>query len=49
MVAAIPRSSKPEHTRENAEARDLHLTEEDVAALDTAFPPPAGPQPLEML
>jgi diketogulonate reductase-like aldo/keto reductase len=49
MVAAIPRSSKPEHTLENAEARDLHLTEEDVAALDTAFPPPAGPQPLEML
>jgi len=49
MVAAIPRSSKPEHTRENAEARGLHLAEEDVAALDTAFPPPAGPQPLEML
>jgi diketogulonate reductase-like aldo/keto reductase len=49
MVAAIPRSSNPEHTRENAEARDLHLTEEDVAALNTAFPPPAGPQPLEML
>ncbi|GHJ53117.1 hypothetical protein Nm8I071_24240 [Nonomuraea sp. TT08I-71] len=48
-VAAIPRSSNPEHTRENAEARDLHLSEEDVAALDTAFPPPAGPQPLEML
>ncbi|MEV4625033.1 aldo/keto reductase [Micromonospora sp. NPDC049523] len=49
MVAAIPRSSKPEHTRENADARNLHLTEEDVAALDTAFPPPVGPQPLEML
>jgi diketogulonate reductase-like aldo/keto reductase len=49
MVAAIPRSSEPDHTRENAEARDLHLTAEDVAALDTAFPPPAGPQPLEML
>ncbi len=48
-VAAIPRSSKSDHTRENAEARDLHLSEEDVAALDTAFPPPAGPQPLEML
>lgn len=48
-VGAIPRSSKPEHTRENAEARDLQLSEEDVAALDTAFPPPAGPQPLEML
>ncbi|WP_433534454.1 aldo/keto reductase [Micromonospora sp. CA-249363] len=48
-VAAIPRSSNSEHTRENAEARDLHLTEEDVAALDTAFPPPTSPQPLEML
>ncbi|MCO1593616.1 aldo/keto reductase [Micromonospora sp. RHAY321] len=48
-VAAIPRSSRPEHTRENAEARDLQLTEEDVAELDTAFPPPSGPQPLEML
>lgn len=49
MVAAIPRSSNPEHTRENAQARDLHLTEDDIAALDRAFPPPAGPQPLEML
>ncbi|MBF9135007.1 aldo/keto reductase [Plantactinospora sp. S1510] len=49
MVAAIPRSSKPEHTRENADARNLHLTDEDVAALDTAFPRPVSPQPLEML
>ncbi|MEV7327340.1 aldo/keto reductase [Micromonospora sp. NPDC093244] len=48
-VAAIPRSSRSEHVRENAEARDLRLTEEDMTALDTAFPPPAGPQPLEML
>ncbi|MEU8112867.1 aldo/keto reductase [Micromonospora sp. NPDC048986] len=49
MVAAIPRSSRSEHVRENAEARDLRLTDEDVAELDTAFPPPTGPQPLEML
>ncbi|MBE1490982.1 aldo/keto reductase [Plantactinospora soyae] len=49
MVVAIPRSSKPEHTRENADARNLYLAEEDVAALDTAFPPPVSPQPLEML
>ncbi|MFC3499965.1 aldo/keto reductase [Micromonospora krabiensis] len=48
-VAAIPRSSNAEHTRENAEARDLQLSEQDMAALDRAFPPPAGPQPLEML
>ncbi|MCZ7373426.1 aldo/keto reductase [Micromonospora sp. WMMC250] len=49
MVSAIPRSSNPEHTRENAEARDLRLTEEDIAGLDAAFPPPTGPQPLDML
>lgn len=49
IVGAIPRSSNSEHTRQNAEARDLRLTEEDIAALDRVFPPPAGPQPLEML
>lgn len=48
-VAAISRSSNPEHTRENAEALDLDLSEEDLAALDAAFPPPNGPQPLAML
>ncbi|MEO3922415.1 aldo/keto reductase [Micromonosporaceae bacterium B7E4] len=48
-VAAIPRSSDPGHTRENAGARELRLGEEDLAILDTVFPPPGGPQPLEML
>jgi diketogulonate reductase-like aldo/keto reductase len=48
-VAAIPRSSRPEHTRENAEARDVHLGEQDLAELDEAFPPPTGPRPLEVL
>jgi diketogulonate reductase-like aldo/keto reductase len=49
MIAAIPRSSDPDHTRENARARDVQLTEQDVAALDEVFPPPTGPRPLEML
>ncbi|MCX6464507.1 MAG: aldo/keto reductase [Pseudonocardiales bacterium] len=48
-VAAIPRSSRPEHTRENAEARAVHLGEQDLAELDEAFPPPTGPRPLEVL
>ncbi|AVT29524.1 MULTISPECIES: aldo/keto reductase [unclassified Plantactinospora] len=48
-VAAIPRSSDPGHTRENAGALELRLGEEDLAALDAVFPPPSGPQPLEML
>jgi diketogulonate reductase-like aldo/keto reductase len=49
MVAAIPRSSDPDHTRENARARDLQLSEQDLAVLDAVFPPPVGPRPLEML
>ncbi|GAB6938239.1 aldo/keto reductase [Isoptericola variabilis] len=48
-VVAIPRSGSAEHVRENAAARDLRLGAEDLAELDAAFPPPAGPVPLEML
>jgi diketogulonate reductase-like aldo/keto reductase len=46
---AIPRAGTPAHVRENRAALTLVLTEEDVAALDHAFPPPTGPRPLEML
>ena len=48
-VIAIPRSGKPEHVEENRAALDLQLTEQDLAALDRAFPPPSGPRPLEMI
>ncbi|WP_216363349.1 aldo/keto reductase [Subtercola boreus] len=48
-VLAIPKASTAEHVRENAAARDIHLTEADVERLDRAFPPPTGPVPLEML
>jgi diketogulonate reductase-like aldo/keto reductase len=46
---AIPRAATPEHVRENRAAADLHLTKQDLAELDRAFPPPTEPQPLEML
>jgi diketogulonate reductase-like aldo/keto reductase len=48
-VIAIPKSGDPAHVRDNRAALDLTLTKEDLAALDRAFPPPAEPQPLEML
>jgi diketogulonate reductase-like aldo/keto reductase len=48
-VNAIPRSGAPEHVRENHAALDLELTDRDLALLDQAFPPPLGPQPLELL
>ena len=48
-VIAIPRAGNPEHVRENRGALDLRLTEQDLAELDRASPPPNGPQPLEVI
>lgn len=48
-VLTVPKAGRPEHVRENCGALELQLTDEDLGALDAAFPPPAGPQPLEML
>ncbi|MGW3248098.1 aldo/keto reductase [Streptomyces sp. NPDC001070] len=48
-AAAIPRSGRPEHVRENRAAADLRLPPESLAALDAAFPPPSRPVPLEVL
>jgi len=48
-VIPIPKASSAEHVRENRAALDVRLTEEDLADLDRAFPPPRGPRPLEML
>jgi diketogulonate reductase-like aldo/keto reductase len=48
-VNTIPRAGNLEHVRENAAARDILLTPEDLAELDVAFPPPTRRRPLEML
>ena len=48
-IVAIPKAASSAHVRENRAALDLRLTEQDFAELDRAFPPPAGPAPLEML
>jgi diketogulonate reductase-like aldo/keto reductase len=48
-LAAIPRSGNPAHVAENAACLDVHLTDEDLARLDAAYPPPSAAQPLEML
>jgi diketogulonate reductase-like aldo/keto reductase len=41
-IIVIPKASRQEHVRENLGALDLKLTEEDLADLDRAFPPPKG-------
>lgn len=48
-VIAIPKAGTPGHVEQNRAALDLHLTGEDLAALDQVFPPPNGKQPLGIL
>jgi len=48
-VMAIPRSGSPAHTRENAAAAAIELTERDLREIDRAFPPPNKARPLEMI
>jgi len=48
-MIVIPKASRLEHVRENRGALDLALTEEDLAALDRAFPPPKGRSALGMI
>jgi len=44
----IPKSSRPEHVRENAGATGWKLDDEDLKLIDTAFPPPTKDEPLDI-
>jgi len=48
-VVAIPKAVNVAHVRENYTACALHLTKEDLTALDRAVPPPTEATPLAML
>ena len=48
-MIVIPKATRLEHVRENRGALDLQLTDDDLAVLDRAFPPPKGKTPLGML
>lgn len=48
-VIVIPKSSRIEHIDQNRAALDLKLSAEELAMLDTIFPPPNRAVPLEML
>ena len=48
-VIAIPKAGTVEHVRQNAEAAEIVLSAEDIAALDAAFPPPKRKSHLEMI
>lgn len=48
-MITIPKAAQVSHVRENRAALDLKLTEDDLNALDQAFPPPVRAQALETL
>jgi len=48
-VISIPKAVDAAHVRENAAAGEIALTEEDLAAIDAAHPPPKRKQSLGML
>lgn len=48
-MITIPKASTPDHVSQNMRAVELGLTTDVVAELDTIFPAPQGPSPLEMI
>ncbi|MDK3159048.1 aldo/keto reductase [Kamptonema cortianum] len=48
-VIVIPKASRIDHVEQNYNALTLQLSPEELATLDSAFPPPTQPTPLEML
>jgi diketogulonate reductase-like aldo/keto reductase len=48
-MMVIPKATSTTHVRENRAALDVALSPADLAELASAFPPPRGAQPLEML
>ena len=48
-VVSIPKAVRRAHVTANAKAADIVLTEEDLADIDRAFPPPRRDVPLETL
>ncbi len=48
QVVPIPKSSDTGRVAENAGALEITLTADDHAELDAMFPPPSGPEPLQI-
>jgi diketogulonate reductase-like aldo/keto reductase len=48
-VVVIPKAGSVEHVRANRDALDIELGEDDLRALDAAFPPPRRKTALEMI
>ena len=49
QVMAIPKAATAAHVIENAAAREVNLSTEELSLIDTQFKPPKSKRPLEML
>jgi diketogulonate reductase-like aldo/keto reductase len=47
-VITIPKATQPEHVRANMKALEVKLDQDDLALLDSVFPPPRRAHPLDM-
>ncbi|HEY2620902.1 MAG TPA: aldo/keto reductase [Acetobacteraceae bacterium] len=47
-VISIPKATTPRHVRENAGVGAITLTDDDLAVIDAAHPPPGGKQSLDI-
>ena len=48
-IAAIPKASKKEHTRQNVSAAEIVLTEEEMELLSFAYPKPVRKEYLDIV
>ena len=48
-LIAIPKAGSKKHLLENIAAQDIRLNDDELAALDKAFPPPGKKVPLEVI
>lgn len=48
-VMPIPKAASLAHIKDNIAAQEITLSDEDLAALDAAFPPPSSKTPLDMI
>lgn len=48
-IFTIPKTSNPEHARENSESVGWNLAEDEIASINKAFPVPDHDGPLEMI
>ena len=47
-VAAIPKAGTPRHTRENAEAAEIRLSDAEWERIGAEFPAPTHKMPLDI-